>query len=163
MHSICTVSGRTARTRDEEQMGKITARTPYKRRPNLSPQKVARIKARRLAGQKLREIAEAEGSSTQTIHRIVTQDEHKMLTQSYRDIIATEILPEAVKSLAKLIKEADRTAVIETLYGMKVFVQRNEIETVQAPERDYADAKVEFYYKYGRWPTLEEAKKFDQT
>src|SRR5690348_17889593 len=98
MHSICTVSGRTARTRDEEQMGKITARTPYKRRPNLSPQKVARIKARRLAGQKLREIAEAEGSSTQTIHRIVTQDEHKMLTQSYRDIIATEILPEAVKS-----------------------------------------------------------------
>jgi hypothetical protein len=74
-----------------------------------------------------------------------------------------DIVPDAIKGLAKLVKERDRQAIIETLKGARVLIDRHEVATVQEPERTYDSAKVAFYEKYGHWPTHEEAVKFDRT
>jgi hypothetical protein len=53
--------------------------------------------------------------------------------------------------------------ITDVLKGSRVLVDRHEVATVQEPERTYDSAKVAFYEKYSRWPTHEEAVKFDRT
>jgi len=85
-----------------------------------------------------------------------------MLLQSYRDMIL-DLVPSAIKGLRKLIRRVDRQAIIETLYGTRVLIQRQEVEKVEEPVRTYAYTKAEFFCKYGRWPSLAEAIEFDKT
>jgi len=125
--------------------------------------KIARVRVRRIVGQTFRQIAEAENLSKNTVARILCQDETNEYIQAYQSAILTELVPLAVKGLKELLKKADRQAVIETLYGTKVFSQKHQVEGVTSHERDYSDAKIEFYYKFGRWPTLAEAKEYDKT
>jgi len=85
-----------------------------------------------------------------------------MLVQSYRDMIL-DLVPTAIKGLRKLIRKVDRQAIIETLYGTRVLIQRQEVEKVEEPVRTYAYTRVEFYGKYGRWPLNSELEEFDKT
>jgi transposase len=144
------------------EMKKSTKRGQRKGRPYTPKPKQARIIARHLSGQSDREIAKQEGVSRGTIYRIRSQSENAMLLQSFREMIL-DIVPDAIKGLAKLVKERDRQAIIETLKGSRVLIDRHEVATVQEPERTYDSAKVAFYEKYGHWPTHEEAVKFDKT
>jgi transposase len=132
---------------------------PY---PYTAKTKQARVLTRVVLGQSERQIAKEEGISRGTVYRIRSQSENAMLLQSFREMIL-DIVPDAIKGLAKLVKERDRQAIIETLKGSRVLIDRHEVATVQEPERTYDSAKVAFYEKYGHWPTHEEAVKFDKT
>jgi hypothetical protein len=118
-----------------------------------------------VAGESNVQIARKVGLNRETVTRILSQPECEALAGEYRSEILSRIVPLAIKSLEKLVRKADRVAVIQTLFGMKIFSQRHEMELNkgQLPERNYADAKIKFYYQSGRWPTLEEAKQFDKT
>ena len=66
--------------------------------------------------------------------------------------------------LAKLVRKTDRQAIIETLYGSRVLLRRQEIEKVnEEPQRTYAYTRAEFFGKYGRWPLNEELEEFEKT
>jgi hypothetical protein len=117
-----------------------------------------------MAGKNKSEIAKQTGLNRQTVVRILSQQEFDGLIEQMRSRIAENALPVAYTSLMKLLKKADRVAVMQTLFGTKVLSAQTEVKLSQVlPPRDYADTKVEFYYKYGRWPTMEEAKEFDKT
>jgi len=143
-------------------MKKSTKRGQRKGRPYIPKPKQFRVLARHAAGHSDRRIAREEGISRGTVYRIRSQSENAMLLQSFREMIL-DIVPNAIKGLAKLVKERDRQAIIETLYGARVLIDRHEVATVQEPERTNDSAKVAFYEKYNHWPTLEEAKEFDKT
>ncbi len=86
-----------------------------------------------------------------------------MLVQSYRDRIL-DLVPSAIKGLAKLIKKTDRQAIIETLYGSRVFLRRQEIEKVEdEPQRTHDYTRAEFFGKYGRLPLNSELEEFAKT
>jgi hypothetical protein len=114
-------------------------------------------------GQSIRQIAGQEKISKDTVMRILSQEETSLLVQGYRDTILQDYVPLAMNSLKRLLKGDDRQAMIETLYGARVFIQRQEVDPVREPVRTYACPKVEFFAKYGRWPSLEEAKEFEKT
>jgi hypothetical protein len=59
------------------------------------------------------------------------------------------------------VDRLDRQMITDVLRGARVFIDRHEVATVQEPERTYDSAKVTFYEN--RWPTHEEAVKFDRT
>jgi len=69
------------------------------------------------------------------------------------------------RGLAKLVKQRDRQAIIETLYGSRVLIQRQEVAEVEDDdeERDYSYPRVEFFGRYGRWPLDRELKQFEKT
>jgi Helix-turn-helix domain of resolvase len=125
--------------------------------------KQARVTARRMQGQSIRQIATQENISKDTVMRILSKEETSLLIRGYRDTILQDHVPLAMSSLKRLLKRDDRQATIETLKGSRVLIDRHEVATVQEPERTYASAKVAFYEKYGHWPTHEEAVKFDRT
>jgi hypothetical protein len=134
-----------------------------KRRLRTPLAKQARVTARRMHGQSIRQIAAQENISKDTVMRVLSQEETSLFVQGYRDTILQDYVPLAMNSLKRLLKGDDRQATIETLYGAKIFTQRQEIEKVQDTQRDYSYPKVEFFAKYGRWPSLEEAKEFEKT
>jgi transposase-like protein len=143
-------------------MKKSTKRGQRKGRPYTPKPKQARIIARHLSGQSDREIARQEGVSRGTVYRVRAQSENLMLLQSYRDMIL-DLVPASIKGLGKLIRRVDRQAIIETLYGSRVLIHRQEVEQVQPPLQDHSYVKVEFYGKYHRWPTNEEMVEFEKT
>jgi hypothetical protein len=61
------------------------------------------------------------------------------------------------KARAALLQHVQNIAVVSLQQGF------GTVAMPQTQERDYADAKVEFYYEYGRWPTKAEAIEFDKT
>ena len=85
-----------------------------------------------------------------------------MLLQFYRDMIL-DLVPAAIKGLRKLVRKVDRQAIIETLYGTRVLIQRQEIEKVEEPVRTYDYTRAEFFVKHGRWPLEKELLEFDKT
>ena len=95
--------------------------------------------------------------------RVLSQEETSLLVHEYRDTILQDYVPLAMTSLKRLLKGDDRQATIETLYGSKVFLQRQEVEKVQDHKRTYAYPKVEFFAKHGRWPSEKEAIEFEKT
>jgi hypothetical protein len=143
-------------------MKKRTKRNSLKGRVYTAKSKQARVVGRSLLGQNVSEIASEEQISRGTVYRIRSQSENAMLLQSYRDMVL-DLVPGALKGLGKLIRQVDRQAIIETLYGSRVLNQRQEVEAVREPKRTYAYPKVEFFAKYGRWPSLEEAMEFEKT
>jgi hypothetical protein len=143
-------------------MKKSTKQGQRKGRPYTPKPKQATIIARHLSGQSDREITRQEGVSRGTVYRVRAQSENLMLVQSYREMIL-DLVPAAIKGLRKLIRKVDRQAIIETLYGTRVLIQRQEVEKVEEPVRTYAYTRAEFFGKYGRWPRNEELEEFDKT
>jgi len=133
-----------------------------KGRPYTAKTKQARVLTRVVLGQPERQIAKEEGISRGTVSRIRNSSENAMLLQSYRDMIL-DIVPNAIKGLAKLVKKTDRQAIIEALYGSRVLIQRQEVEKVEEPVRTYAYTRAEFFGRYGYWPRNEELEEFDKT
>jgi transposase len=139
-----------------------TKRGQRKGRPYTAKTKQARVLTRVVLGQSERQIAKEEGISRRTVYRIRSQSENAMLLQSFREMIL-DIVPDAIKGLAKLVKERDRQAIIETLKGSRVLIDRHEVAHVQPVEEDYSYSRILFFGKYKRWPTDEEAIKFEKT
>src|SRR6266403_596804 len=129
---------------------------PMKRKLRTPLAKRARVTARRMHGQSIRQIAAEENISKDTVMRVLSHEETSLLVREYRDTILQEHVPLAMDSLKRLLKRDDRQATIETLYGSRVLIHRQEVEQVQPPVQDHSYAKVEFYGKYHRWPTNEE-------
>jgi transposase len=139
-----------------------TKRGQRKGRPYTAKTKQARVLTRVVLGQSERQIAKEEGISRGTVYRIRSQSENAMLLQSFREMIL-DIVPDAIKGLAKLVKERDRQAIIETLKGSRVLIDRHEVENIPPPVQDYSYSRILFFGKYKRWPTDEEAIKFEKT
>jgi hypothetical protein len=137
-------------------------RRPYKDKPYTSPTKRAQVVGLRLADKNQTEIAASTGLSRQTVSRILSQSEVETLLETYRTNVL-QIVPDALLGLHVLVRELDRTAIIETLYGSKVFSDKKEIDISRDEQRTYAFPKIAFFHKFGRWPTLEEAIEFDKT
>jgi hypothetical protein len=135
---------------------------PYKDKPYTSPIKRAEVVGLHLAHKTRTEIATLTGLNRQTVSRILSQSEVEALLQTYRSHVL-QMIPDALDGLHVLIREMDRTAIIETLYGSKVFSEKKEVDVSRTEERTYSFPQVAFFGKFGRWPSLEEAKKFDRT
>jgi hypothetical protein len=133
-----------------------------KKPPNTPPSKQALVVGLSLTGKKRSAISRELGLDRETVTRILSQQENQLLLQGYRQAVL-RIVPNALIGLSHLVNQLDRTAIIETLYGAKVLIQRQEVEPVCEPVRTYDSAKVEFFGKYGRWPSNEEAIAFDKT
>ncbi len=126
--------------------------------------KQARITARRMHGQSIRQIAAQENISKDTVMRVLSQEESSLLVRGYRDTILQEHVPLAMDSLKRLLRRDDRQATIETLYGSRVLTQRQEIEKVEdEPQRTYDYTRAEFFGKYGRLPLNSELEEFERT
>jgi hypothetical protein len=116
-----------------------------------------------LSGKKHREISRELGIDRETVTRILSQEEAQLLVQGYREIVQ-KMVPEALITLHECVKRLDRQAATDVLRGARVLIDRHEVAAVVTePERTYDSAAVAFYEKYSRWPTHEEAVKFDKT
>ncbi len=135
-----------------------------KRKLRTPVAKQARITARRMHGQSIRQIAAQENISKDTVMRVLSQEESSLLVRGYRDTILQEHVPLAMDSLKRLLQRDDRQATIETLYGSRVLTQRQEIEKVEdEPQRTYDYTRAEFFGKYGRLPLNSELEEFERT
>jgi hypothetical protein len=137
-------------------------RRPYKYEPQTGPGKRAEVVGLRLANWNKSKIAKHVGLNRQTVSRILSQSEVETVLKTYRANVM-QMVPDALAGLHVLIRELDRQAIIETLYGSKVFGEKKEIDVSRTEERTYSFPKVAFFGKFGRWPTLEEAIEFDKT
>ena len=129
---------------------------------NTPPSKRANVVGMYLTGAKVRAISRALQIDRETVTRILSQEETRLLIQGYRDAVL-RIVPRALIGASELVDRLDRQMITDVLRGARVFIDRHEVATVQEPERTYDSAKVAFYEKYGHWPTHEEAVKFDRT
>jgi hypothetical protein len=137
-------------------------RRPYKYEPQIGPGKRAEVVGLRLANWNKSKIAKHVGLNRQTVSRILSQSEVETMLETYRANVL-QMVPDALAGLHVLIRELDRQAIIETLYGSKVFSEKKEIDNSRDEQRTYAFPKIAFFHKFGRWPTLEEAIEFDKT
>ncbi len=133
-----------------------------KRPLNTPPSKQALVVGLSFIGKKRSAISRELGLDRETVTRILSQQENQLLVQGYRAAVL-KIVPDALIGLSELVKRLDRQAIIETLYGSRVLVHRQEVEKAEEPRRNYTYPKVEFFAKYGRWPLLEEAIEFEKT
>jgi hypothetical protein len=115
-----------------------------------------------LSGKNYARISEKLGLNRETVVRILSQEENELLVQGYRDAVM-RIVPDALVGASELVDRLDRQMIADVLKGSRVLIDRHEVPVVQEPERTYDSAKVAFYEKYSRWPTHEEAVKFDKT
>jgi Helix-turn-helix domain of resolvase len=126
--------------------------------------KQARVTARRMQGQSIRQIATQENISKDTVMRILSKEETSLLIRGYRDTILQDYVPLAMNSLKNLLKREDRQATIETLYGSKVLIDRHEVvEEPEEPVRTYDSTRVLFFGRFARWPLDSELEAFDKT
>lgn len=82
-------------------------------------------------------IAPFEPSNRETVTRNLSQQENQLLLQGYRQAIL-RIVPDTLVGLSYLVNQLDRTAIIETLYGAKVLMDRHEVETKGVSDIDAA-------------------------
>jgi hypothetical protein len=115
-----------------------------------------------LTGTKVRAISRALQIDRETVTRILSQEETRLLIQGYREAVL-RIVPRALIGASELVDRLDRQMITDVLRGARVFIDRHEVAAVQEPERTYDSAKVAFYERFGHWPTHEEAVKFDKT
>ena len=134
-------------------------------KPKISRVRNAQVLALAMARHSQRKIAKAAGINRETVARILSQNEFDGMVSQARSRIMTEMVESALKSLKKLLTKGDRTATLETLFGLRILSKQTALEMKRGgiDERDYADTKVQFYYKYGRWPTMEECLEFEKT
>jgi hypothetical protein len=139
---------------------KGTTKTTYKR-----DSKEAVIR-RRMRGETTREIAKAEGIARNTVIRILSLPEVREAIARSRGLIlarADELANRLVQIGLGETAKGDRQAIVDALRGIGVLTSKFDVEETIPQERTYAFPQVAFFGKYNRWPTLEEAKKFDKT
>lgn len=117
-----------------------------------------------LSGAKQRAISRELGLDRETVARIVSNDETRHLVQGYRSAVL-KIVPSALIGLRELVSRLSERAIVETLYGARVLIERHEVAEVESDddERDFSYPKVEFFSKFGRWPLEKELKAFEKT
>jgi hypothetical protein len=75
-----------------------------------------------------------------------------------------KIAPDALIGAYELVHRLNPKIITDVLKGSRVLIERHEVEHVQrAPVQDYSYSRVLFFAKYKRWPTDEEAAKFQKT
>ena len=127
-------------------------------RRQINTAKEAEVMALALSGQSGRSIAKMAGLNRETVARILSQQEHNVLLQTFRSMVMEKAVPLAFKKLMKLLNKGSERPVLETLCGAKVLLRHHEVDmSVKPADRDYSSAMVRFYYEYGRWPTRQEA------
>lgn len=129
---------------------------------NTSAATQLKVAAMYLSGRKHREISRELGIDRETVTRILSQEEAQLLVQGYRSTVL-KIVPEALITVYECVQRMDRQAAIEVLRGARVLVDRHEVEPMPPPVQDYSYSRIRFFGKYKRWPTDEEAIKFDKT
>ena len=133
----------------------MTLRTPVT--------KQVEVTALYLSGHKQREIGRQLGLNRETVRRIISRQESSILLQGYREAVM-KIIPHALIGAYELVKRLDRQMITDILYGARVLIGRRETEEIKPPqERTYDYPKVEYFAKYGKWPSLAEAKEFEKT
>jgi hypothetical protein len=140
----------------------VKGTTTRTNRPKAKPGVIRR----RLRGESTREIAQAEGIARNTVIRILSLPEVRLAIAGGRGIIigrVEELATRIVQIALGETKKGDRHALVDVLRGIGVLTSNLTIEDGLAHERDYAYPKVEFFTRFGRWPSLEEAKEFDKT
>lgn len=115
-----------------------------------------------LSGQNYSRISEKLGLNPETVVRILSQEENELLLQGYRQAL-TRIVPDALVHASDLVDRGDRQMVTDVLRGARVMVDRHQVENIPAPVQDYSYSRVLFFGKFKRWPTDEEAEKFQKT
>jgi hypothetical protein len=90
-----------------------------------------------LTGKGRREISRELGLDPETVTRIISQQENQILLQGYRQTVL-RIVPDALVGLSHLVNQLDRTAIIETLYGAKVLIDRHEVDVATPEVQDYS-------------------------
>jgi hypothetical protein len=130
------------------------------------PRAKAGVIRRRLRSETTRQIAAAEGIAQNTVIRILSLPEVRQAIARTRTLIiarAAELAERLMQIALGKTKKGDRQALVDILRGIGVLTTKLEVDLGEQEERDYSNAKVEFFYKYARWPTMEEAKEFDET
>lgn len=115
-----------------------------------------------MAGETYDAISKKLELDPETVVRILSQEENELLLQSYRQSL-TKIVPNALIQAYDLVDHGDRQMVTDVLRGARVMVNRHEVATAPPPVQDYSYSRVLFFGKYKRWPTDEEAVKFQKT
>jgi hypothetical protein len=115
-----------------------------------------------LSGKKKREIARQLEIDRETVSRILSQEETKLLVHGYRDAML-RMVPDALIGAYELVKRLHPQTTANVLYGTRVLIDRHEVEKIEPPKRTFASAKVEYFYKHGKWPTQKQAEEFDKT
>lgn len=144
------------RKRKREKWG--TSKKPL----NTPPSKQALAFGLYLTGKKRSAISRELGLDRETVTRILSQQENQLLLQGYRQAVL-RIVPRALIGASELVDRLDRQMITDVLRGSRVLVDRHEVENTPPPVQDYSYSRVLFFGKYKRWPTDEEAIKFDKT
>ena len=134
---------------------------PY--RSKIPPNIQAAVIGLYLTNHRKQHIAKMIGIDRETVHRIISQQENQILLSGYRDAVM-KMVPNALVQAYELVERGDRQMVTDVLYGARVLIDRRETEEIKPPqERTYDYPKVEYFAKYGKWPSLEQAKEFEKT
>jgi hypothetical protein len=149
-----TATPKSKRKREKWGSSKKTLHTP--------PTKRASVVGMYISGAKQREIARQLELDRETVSRILSQEETRLLVRGYRDAVL-RIVPQALIGAYELVRRLHPQTINNVLRGTRVLIDRHEVEQIEPPKRTYASAKMAFYGRYGRWPTEEEAIKFDRT
>jgi transposase-like protein len=149
-----TATPKSKRKREKWGSSKKPLHTP--------PTKRASVVGMYISGAKQRAIARELGIDRETVTRILSQEETKLLVRGFRDAVL-RIVPQALIGAHELVKRLHPQTIANVLYGARVLIDRHEVEPAEPPKRTYASAKMAFYGRYGRWPSEEEAIKFDKT
>ena len=135
----------------------------FKKRLTIPKTTQARVVAEYLTGAKQRAISRKLGLDRETVPRILSQPEVELLVQSYRDVVL-KIVPDALIGAYELVQRLNPKTITDVLKGARVLIDRHQVEHVQrAPVQDYSYSRIRFFGKYKRWPTDEEAAKFQKT
>jgi hypothetical protein len=129
---------------------------------NTSAATQLKVSALYLSGKKHREISRELGIDRETVSRILSQEEAQLLVHGFRSTIL-KMVPEALITVHECVKRLDRQAAIDVLRGARVLIDRHEVENVSPPVQDHSYSRILFFGKYKRWPTDEEAIKFEKT
>lgn len=132
--------------------------------PFAHPHKKAAVIGLYLSGKKKLQIAKELELDRETVVRILSQEETKLLVSGYRDAVL-RIVPKALVGARELVDRLHPQTIANVLYGSRVLIDRHEVGRLIKPseERDYSSSKVEYYAKYHRWPSEKQAREFDRT
>ena len=138
-------------------------RAPYITKPNTPQATQVAIDALALTGSNNSEIARRVGVDRETVGRILTLSEMEACRGQARSVIL-QAVPELAGLLVEIAKTNNLEAILAALRGVGALTNKLEVENSTAGEqRTYAYPKIAFFHKHGRWPTLQEAIKFDKT
>jgi hypothetical protein len=131
-----------------------------------SPEAKARVIRRRMRGETIRQIAAAEGIARNTVIRILSLPEVQRAVNRTRSLIlhSADQLAERLMAIALgKSKKGDRQALVDLLRGIGVLTAKFEVSDLTEQERDHSSSMFLYYVRFGRWPTLKEAKEFEET